>query len=133
MSGIKLPVYIPSQPKSEDNIFLFHFVFSTLLPIHYPLYQTFFSCAARCFLNVAKDSFAGGQWEHVLNYTNKHGGEKSNVRRRRFLKIYSLKFCDIWQNFYVCRILNNENFKMEVEQTNFVTQLIITVQLYYYL
>ena len=27
----------------------------------------------------------------------------------------------------------NENFKMEVEQTNFVTHLIITVQLYYWL
>ena len=44
-----------------------------------------------------------------------------------------LKFCDIWQNFYFYRILNNENFKMEVEQTNFVTHLIITVQLYYWL
>ena len=53
------------------------------------------------------------------------------VHRRRFLKIYSLKFCDIWQNFSFYRILNNENFKMEVEQTNFVTHLIITVQLYY--
>ena len=41
------------------------------------------------------------------------------VHRRRFLKIYSLKFCDIWQNFYFYRILDNENFKMEVEQTNF--------------
>ena len=49
------------------------------------------------------------------------------VQRRRFLKIYSLKFCDIWQNFYFYCILNNENFKMEVEQTNFVTHLIITV------
>ena len=39
----------------------------------------------------------------------------------------------MWQNFYFYRILNNENFKMEVEQTNFVTQLIITVQLYYWL
>ena len=47
--------------------------------------------------------------------------------RRRFLKIYSLKFCDIWQKFYFYRILNNEKFKMEVEQTNFVTHLIITV------
>ena len=51
------------------------------------------------------------------------------VHRRRFLKIYSLKVCDIWQNFYFYLILNNENFKMEVEQTNFVTHLIITVQL----
>ena len=31
------------------------------------------------------------------------------------------------------RILNNKNFEMEVEQTNLVTQLIITVQLYYWL
>ena len=45
------------------------------------------------------------------------------------IKIYSLKFCDIWQNFYLC-ILNNENFKMEIEQMNFVTHLINTVQLY---
>ena len=44
------------------------------------------------------------------------------VHRWRFLKIYSLKFCDIWQKFCFYRILNNENFKMEVEQTNFVTQ-----------
>ena len=55
------------------------------------------------------------------------------VHRWWFLKIYSLKICDIWQNFYFYRILNNENFKMEVEQTNFVTHLIITVQLYYWL
>ena len=52
------------------------------------------------------------------------------VHRRRFLKIYSIKFCDIWRNFYFYRILNDENCKMEVEQTNFVTHLIITVQLY---
>ena len=56
--------------------------------------------------------------------------KKAMVHRRRFLKIYSLKFCDIWQNFCFYRILNNENFKMEVEQTNFVTHLIITVQFY---
>ena len=53
------------------------------------------------------------------------------VYRIRFLKIYSLKFCDIWQKYYFYRILNNENFKMEVELTNFVTHLIITVQLHY--
>ena len=57
--------------------------------------------------------------------------KKTMVNRRRFLKIYSTKSCDIWQNFYFYRILNDENFKMEVEQTNFVTHLIITVQLYY--
>ena len=54
--------------------------------------------------------------------------KKAMVHRRRFLKIYSIKFCDIWQNFYFYRILNNENFKMEVEQTNFVTHLTIAVQ-----
>ena len=59
--------------------------------------------------------------------------KKAMVQRRRLLKIYLLKFCDIWQNFYFCRIVNNENFKMEVEQTIFVTHLIITVQLYYWL
>ena len=42
-----------------------------------------------------------------------------------------IKFYDICQNFYFNCIFNNENFKMEVEQTNFVTYLIITVQLYY--
>ena len=52
------------------------------------------------------------------------------VQRRRFLKIYSLELSDIRQNFYFYRILNNENFKLEVEQTNFVTHLIIIVQLY---
>ena len=62
----------------------------------------------------------------VLNWTNKHGGEKSNGTRR-FLKIYSVKFCDIWQNFYFYRILDNKDFKMEVEQKNFVTHLITTV------
>jgi len=51
------------------------------------------------------------------------------VHRRQFLQIYSLKFCDIWQNLYFYCILNNENFQIEVEQTNFVTHLIITVQL----
>ena len=61
--------------------------------------------------------------------------KKAWVYQRQYLKIYSLKFCDIWQNFYFYRILNNENLKMEVEveveQTNFLTHLIITVQLYY--
>ena len=55
------------------------------------------------------------------------------VHRRRLLKIYSLKFCGIWLEFYFYRILNNDYFKMKVEQTNFVTHLIITVQLYYLL
>ena len=41
------------------------------------------------------------------------------VHRRRFLKIYSLEFCDIWPNFSIYRILSNENFKVEFEQTNF--------------
>ena len=59
--------------------------------------------------------------------------KKAMVQRRRFLKIYSIKFWDIWQTFYIYRILNDENVKMEVEQTSFVAQLIITVELYYWL
>ena len=43
------------------------------------------------------------------------------------------KFCGIWQNFYLYHILNNEDFKMEVEQTNFVTHVIITVQMIIFL
>ena len=49
--------------------------------------------------------------------------EKAMIQRRWFLKIYSLKFCDIWQNFYFYHILSNENFKMEVEEMVFVIQL----------
>ena len=68
----------------------------------------------------------------VLNETNKHGGEKSNYSTQKTISQNLLiKFCNIGQNFYFYRILNNEDFKMEVEQTNFVTHLIITVQLYY--
>ena len=55
--------------------------------------------------------------------------KKAMVHRKRFLKIYSLKFCVVWQNVYF--YLNDKNFKMEVEQTNFVSHLIITVQLCY--
>ena len=55
--------------------------------------------------------------------------KKAMVHRTRFLKIYSSKFCDIWQNFDFYRILNNENFKMKVEQTNFVIHLITAIQL----
>ena len=33
--------------------------------------------------------------------------------------------------FLLLSYFNNENFKMEVEQTNFVTHFMITVQLYY--
>ena len=55
--------------------------------------------------------------------------KKAMVHRRQFLQIYSLKFCNIWQNLYLYCILNNENFQMEVEQTNLVTHLTInTVQ-----
>ena len=53
--------------------------------------------------------------------------KKAMVHWRRFLKIYLLKFCDIWQNFYFYRILNNENFKMAVEQTNWMTTVQFTI------
>ena len=56
---------------------------------------------------------------------------KKQCTQKTISQICRLKFCDIWQNFYLYRTFNNENFKMEVEQTNFVTHLIITVQSYY--
>ena len=61
----------------------------------------------------------------IIRQTNM-ADKKAMVHRRRFLKTLSLKFYEIWQNFYFYRILNNENFKMKVEQMNFVTHLIIT-------
>ena len=59
--------------------------------------------------------------------------KRNGTQRRKddFSKSTSLKFCDIWQSFYFYRILNSENFKMEIEQTNFVTHFMITVLLYY--
>ena len=83
------------------------------------------------WLNTVLRAVSGNSRDRAVFVTNKHGGKKAMVHRRRFLKIYSLKFCDIWQNFYFYRILDNEIFKMEVEQMNFVTHLIITIQLYY--
>ena len=59
--------------------------------------------------------------------------KKAMVHRRWFLKIYQLKFSDVWQNFYFYCISSNKNFKMEVDWTNVVTHLLIIVQylLYY--
>ena len=82
------------------------------------------------WLNTVLRAVKGNSARVLIRQTNM-AAKKAIVHRRRFLKIYSLKFCDIRQIFYFYRILNNENFKMEVEQTNFVTHLIITVQLYY--
>ena len=83
-------------------------------------------------IELAEHSFAGGERYCVFKIRQTNMAEKkAMIHRRRFLKNYSIKFCDIWQNFYFYRIVNDENFKMEVEQTNFMTHLIITVQLYY--
>ena len=61
--------------------------------------------------------------------------DKQTWRRKKqwYTEICSLKFCDTWQNFYFYRTFNNKNFKMEIEQTNFVTHLKITVKSYYWL
>ena len=54
------------------------------------------------------------------------------VHGRRFLKICSdMKILWYLAEFLRISFLNNENFKMEVEQTNFVAHVIITVQNYY--
>ena len=57
--------------------------------------------------------------------------KKAMVHGCQFLKIFALKFCGIRQKFYFYRTFNNKDFKMEVEQTNFVTRLTITVQSYW--
>ena len=44
---------------------------------------------------------------------------------------YFIYHTGVSETFCFYRILNNENFKMIVEQTNFVTHLIITIQLYH--
>ena len=59
--------------------------------------------------------------------------KKAMVHGCQFLKIFALKFCGIRQKFYFYRTFNNKDFKMEVEQANFVTHLTITVQSYYWL
>ena len=58
---------------------------------------------------------------YAIRQTNT-AAKKAMVHRRRFLKICSLA------EFLLYRILNNEDFKTEVEQTIFVSHLIITVQ-----
>ena len=62
--------------------------------------------------------------------------DKQTWRRKKqwytehdFSKSIHQNFCDIWQDFDFYRILNNANFKMKVEQTNFVIHLIIVIQL----
>ena len=56
---------------------------------------------------------------------------KSNGTQKTISQNLLTKICDIWQTFYFYNEKSNENFKMEVEETNFVTNLIITVQIYY--
>ena len=40
--------------------------------------------------------------------------KKAMVHRRQFLKIYSLKFCHIWQNYYFYHTFNNKNLKWKL-------------------
>ena len=55
-------------------------------------------------------------------------GTEKTVSQNLLIKI-------LWYlaEFLLLSYLINENFKMEVEQTNFVIHLIITIQLYYLL
>ena len=57
---------------------------------------------------------------------------KSNGTQRTIIQNLLIKI--LWYlSELLLKIINNENFKMEVKQTNFVTHLIITIQLYYWL
>ena len=87
------------------------------------------------WLNTALRAVSGNSRESACFKLDKKTSRRKKVmvHRRRFLKIYSIKFCDIWQNFFFYRILIDENCKIEVEQTNFVTHLTITEQLCYWL
>ena len=70
----------------------------------------------------AEHGFVGSRWSlhdgtcFKLDKQNNMVAKKAKVHRRSFLKICSLKFCDIWQNFYFNHILNNENFKMKLNR-----------------
>ena len=59
----------------------------------------------------------------------KSNGTQKTISQNLLIKVLWY-LAEFWL-FY--RILNNENFKMEVEQKNFVIHLIITIQLYYWL
>ena len=49
-----------------------------------------------------------------IRWTNM-AAKKATIHRQNLRK----KFWDIWQNFFIHCVKHNENFKMEVEQTNF--------------
>ena len=95
-----------------------------------------FSLAKCSFaVKVAKHSFAGQSAVTRLcfrldkqTWQRKSKGTQKTISQNLLLKFFVI----LWQNFYFYRIWNNKNFKMKVEQTNFVTHLIITLQLLYY-
>ena len=78
-------------------------------------------------LRAVSGNSSDGECFKLDKQTTKNGGKKTMVYKRQFLKIYSSKFCDFWGKFFFYRNLTKEIFKMEVEQTNFVTHLVITV------
>ena len=96
----------------------------------------YFLTAKIANVKVAERSFAGSQqqfaWRRVFKLDKQTWRRKSNGTQKTISKNLLITIF-IWQKFYFYRILNNENFKMEVEQRNFVAHLIITVQLYYWL
>ena len=83
---------------------------------------------------MAERSFAGSQrqfaWRRVFKLDKQTWWRKSNGTQKTISKNLLITIF-IRQKFYFYRILNNENFKMEVEQRNFLAHSIITVQLYY--
>ena len=79
------------------------------------------------WLNTVLRAVSGNSRDHACNLDKQTWWQKPMVHRRWFLKLYSLKFCNIRQNFCFYCILNNEDFKMEVESKDFVTHLIITI------
>ena len=98
---LKLPVYIPSQAKSEDNIFLFYFVFFYITTYTTLSTKGFFSCAqpdaSLRWLNTVLRAVSSSACFKLHKQT--WGAKKAIYTEGRFLKIYSLKFCDILAEF----------------------------------
>ena len=84
---------------------------------------------------MAEHSFAGRSavtcaTVRVLKLDKQTWWRKSNgtYTQKTISQNVLIRFCDIWQSVSFYHILSNEKFKMEVEETNFVTHFIITEQ-----
>ena len=86
------------------------------------------------WLNAVLQSVSGN-WRDgtCFKYLDKQScWRKSNGTQETISQNLLLKILWYLSELWLYCILNNKNFKMEVKQTNFVTHLVITIQLLYY-